>query len=154
MVNVDALLANDEQFMLAESQAVQGMCARAFPPEEEASGLGGLRDGTCCSCPAPRSHPCNALRWHSVQYGQPPVLTTSTSRARSSYRMRTPAAPGTSANTLPCMPAQQVAHAVTIVREEPPGSGDKGRVAEAICRKADELQVGRPRSEAAARRGT
>ncbi|KAL4438688.1 hypothetical protein ABPG77_006292 [Micractinium sp. CCAP 211/92] len=69
MVNVDALLANDEQFMLAESQAVQGMCARAFPPEEE------------------------------------------------------------------------VAHAVTIVREEPLGSGDKGRVAEAICRKADELQA-------------
>lgn len=69
MVNVDALLANDEQFMLAESQAVQGMCARAFPPEEE------------------------------------------------------------------------IAHAVDIVREDPLGSGDKGRVAEAICRKADDLQA-------------
>lgn len=29
-----------------------------------------------------------------------------------------------------------------IVREDPLGSGDKGRVAEAICRKADDLQVG------------
>ena len=38
MVNVDALLASEEQFMLAESRAVQDMCARAFPPEEQASG--------------------------------------------------------------------------------------------------------------------
>lgn len=46
-MNVDALLANDEQFMLAESQAVQGMCARAFPPEEEASGRV-LATSCCC----------------------------------------------------------------------------------------------------------
>ncbi|EFN52877.1 hypothetical protein CHLNCDRAFT_58746 [Chlorella variabilis] len=36
---------------------------------------------------------------------------------------------------------QQVAHVVDIMREDPMGSGDKGRIAAAMCRKAEDLQA-------------
>lgn len=31
---------------------------------------------------------------------------------------------------------------VDVIREEPLGPGEKGRVAQALCRKAEELEVG------------
>lgn len=38
----------------------------------------------------------------------------------------------------------QVAHVVDVIREEPLGPGEKGRVAQALCKKAEELEVGLP----------
>lgn len=35
----------------------------------------------------------------------------------------------------------QVAYVVDVLREEPLGAGDKGRIAEALCRKAEQLQA-------------
>ncbi|KAI7841145.1 hypothetical protein COHA_005113 [Chlorella ohadii] len=36
---------------------------------------------------------------------------------------------------------QEVAHVVDVIREEPLGPGEKGRVAQALCRKAEELEA-------------
>ena len=42
----------------------------------------------------------------------------------------------------PAATCTQVPHVVDILREGPLGTGNKGRVAEALCHKAEELQVG------------